>query len=214
MSDEKIARRVVARFLGLSMEHANPEALKKYLHEHPDADKSKHHVKEQGGDEPKGEDKPAEKKKPRTRSEIDDAHSASDWEFKDELSEARGDHALWSNEVEDLKDLPNKYIRDLSDKMPNIGKMQNEQGWPEFGNHQEKEADSFYSGLLKELNELEQVMKDNKDQTNGRVPSDYTELISKTREKAKKMQKATEKAFNGFDNRLKGLRKEEEALDD
>lgn len=38
------ARRVVARFLGAT-EHDSPEALKKYLHEHPDADKSKHTVK-------------------------------------------------------------------------------------------------------------------------------------------------------------------------
>jgi len=32
-----------------AMEHNTPEALKKYLHEHPKADKSKHHVKKQDG---------------------------------------------------------------------------------------------------------------------------------------------------------------------
>lgn len=38
--------------LKVAMEHATPEALKKYLHEHPDADKSKHHVKkDEGGGE-------------------------------------------------------------------------------------------------------------------------------------------------------------------
>jgi cytochrome oxidase Cu insertion factor (SCO1/SenC/PrrC family) len=45
MSD--MAKRVVARFLGTAMEHDTPEALKAYLKEHPDADKSKHSVKKQ-----------------------------------------------------------------------------------------------------------------------------------------------------------------------
>ena len=40
------------------MEHDSPEALKKYLHEHPDADKSKHTVKgkPKSKDESKDED--------------------------------------------------------------------------------------------------------------------------------------------------------------
>jgi hypothetical protein len=54
MSASKIAQRVVARFLSVAMEHDSPEALKKYLHDHPGANKSKHHVKqEKGKDEPK-----------------------------------------------------------------------------------------------------------------------------------------------------------------
>jgi hypothetical protein len=36
------------------MEHESPEALKRYLKEHPDADKSKHHVKKQEGSGSKG----------------------------------------------------------------------------------------------------------------------------------------------------------------
>ena len=54
--DAVIARNVVARLKG-AMEHATPEALKKYLHEHPDADPSNHRVKKQegGGGQSKGE---------------------------------------------------------------------------------------------------------------------------------------------------------------
>jgi hypothetical protein len=37
----EMAKRVVARFMG-AMEHDSPEALKAYLKDHPDADKSKH----------------------------------------------------------------------------------------------------------------------------------------------------------------------------
>lgn len=51
----RIAQRVVARFLNKAMEHDSPEALKKYLHDHPGADKSKHKVKKQ--EESKGEGK-------------------------------------------------------------------------------------------------------------------------------------------------------------
>jgi hypothetical protein len=54
MSD--MAKRVVARFLGLAMEHDTPEALKKYLKEHPDADKSKHTVKKQEDKDEGGKD--------------------------------------------------------------------------------------------------------------------------------------------------------------
>src|SRR5262252_4919625 len=39
-----IAQRVADRVM-TSMEHNSPEALKQYLHEHPDADPSKHKVK-------------------------------------------------------------------------------------------------------------------------------------------------------------------------
>lgn len=46
--DALIVRNVVARTL-TAMEHATPEALKKYLHEHPDADPKNHRVKQQGG---------------------------------------------------------------------------------------------------------------------------------------------------------------------
>lgn len=53
MGASKIAQRVVARFLSMSKEHDSPEALKKYLHDHPNADRSKHHVK-----------KPSDGKKP------------------------------------------------------------------------------------------------------------------------------------------------------
>jgi hypothetical protein len=46
-----------------AMEFDTPEALKKYLKEHPDADKSKHHVKKQEGkDDSKGSEKPLSKK--------------------------------------------------------------------------------------------------------------------------------------------------------
>jgi len=45
-----------------AMEHNSPEALKKYLHEHPKADKSKHTVKKQDGESKKDEKKPAPKK--------------------------------------------------------------------------------------------------------------------------------------------------------
>jgi hypothetical protein len=55
---DKLARRVVNRFLKKGMEFDTPEALKKYLSEHPNADRSLHTVKKQE----KGEAKPAEKK--------------------------------------------------------------------------------------------------------------------------------------------------------
>lgn len=48
------ADRVATRF---AMEHDSPEALKKYLKEHPDADRSKHHVKK---DEPEAKAKKEE----------------------------------------------------------------------------------------------------------------------------------------------------------
>lgn len=44
--NKNAAARIVDRFLSrIGMEFDSPEALKKYLHEHPDADKSKHSVK-------------------------------------------------------------------------------------------------------------------------------------------------------------------------
>lgn len=44
----RLIHRVVTRF---ATEFSSPEALKEYLHEHPQADKSKHHVKKPGGEE-------------------------------------------------------------------------------------------------------------------------------------------------------------------
>jgi len=55
----EMAKRVVARFLS-AMEHDSPEALKKYLKEHPDADKSKHTVKKQEEDAGGEEDEDAD----------------------------------------------------------------------------------------------------------------------------------------------------------
>lgn len=53
--DALIVRNVVSRTL-TSMEHATPEAMKDYLHEHPDADPKNHKVKKpSGGKAPKGE---------------------------------------------------------------------------------------------------------------------------------------------------------------
>ena len=75
-SELGLALRVAARYQR-SYEFPSPEALKKYLHDHPDADKSKHTVKKPGehekkepeGDEDKGKDKKEHgehEKKPKT----------------------------------------------------------------------------------------------------------------------------------------------------
>lgn len=53
--------RVAARFMRVAIEFSNEKALREYLKEHPDADKSKHKVvkpdaKEHGGDKEKGHD--------------------------------------------------------------------------------------------------------------------------------------------------------------
>jgi len=42
--DAILVRRLIAR-MRTSMEHSSPEAMKEYLHEHPGADKSNHHVR-------------------------------------------------------------------------------------------------------------------------------------------------------------------------
>jgi hypothetical protein len=61
----KLSQRIVARFMSKQgTEFDSPEALQKYLKEHPDADKSKHTVKKPEKEEKaKDEDKP-EKKEP------------------------------------------------------------------------------------------------------------------------------------------------------
>lgn len=56
-----VAIRVAARFQQ-AMEFDSPEALKKYLHDHPDADKSKHTVKKPEQGAPKGDQAPPEAK--------------------------------------------------------------------------------------------------------------------------------------------------------
>lgn len=69
MNGEEVAKlasllRVVARFQRRTFEFPTPEALRKYLHEHPQADKSKHHVEKHDKDEkPEGGDKKPEPKK-------------------------------------------------------------------------------------------------------------------------------------------------------
>lgn len=68
---EILVRRVASRFME-AMEHDSPEALKKYLHDHPGADKSKHTVKKKDDDKGGGEKelgggeakKPAKKRHP------------------------------------------------------------------------------------------------------------------------------------------------------
>ena len=52
---ELLIRRVASRYVG-AMEHATPEAMKKYLKEHPGADKSNHKVKKQDGEKGGGGD--------------------------------------------------------------------------------------------------------------------------------------------------------------
>jgi hypothetical protein len=65
MNGEEIAKlaslmRVVARFQRQAFEFPSPEALRKYLHDHPNADKSKHTVEKK--DEPEKEGEPEKKK--------------------------------------------------------------------------------------------------------------------------------------------------------
>jgi len=64
MNGEEIVKlaslfRIVARFQRQAFEFPSPEALRKYLHDHPQADKSKHTVEKKD----EKEDKPEEKKK-------------------------------------------------------------------------------------------------------------------------------------------------------
>lgn len=75
----------------LAMEHSSPEELKQYLHDHPNADKSKHYIKEQSRDKPKddekgkGEDKPKDDEKPKDSKEFhpsdDDKKKAKSWNY-------------------------------------------------------------------------------------------------------------------------------------
>lgn len=68
-----LVRNVIAR-VRESMEHSSPEALKEYLHEHPNADKSKHHVKkkeEGGGHAQQEKHSPAKPKGLFSQDEID-----------------------------------------------------------------------------------------------------------------------------------------------
>lgn len=70
--DALVSDRVVRRF---AMEHDTPEALKKYLQEHPGADRAKHHVKKQEtagksrGKDPDSSVADAEAARSKTRSE-------------------------------------------------------------------------------------------------------------------------------------------------
>jgi hypothetical protein len=54
----RIALRVAARYLRKGMEFSSPEALKEYLHEHPNADRSKHRVKKPESESKGPEEKP------------------------------------------------------------------------------------------------------------------------------------------------------------
>ena len=75
-----VAARVVDRFLArVGMEHSSPEELKKYLHDHPDADKSKHTVKKPKGEKPSNDNSPhqadvakADTRKQETQKHFDD----------------------------------------------------------------------------------------------------------------------------------------------
>jgi hypothetical protein len=55
-SGDPSRRAILAGLRRVSMEHASPEALKQYLKEHPDADKSKHSVNSESGSSGEGED--------------------------------------------------------------------------------------------------------------------------------------------------------------
>jgi hypothetical protein len=59
---KKAALRVAARYQR-AFEFPSPEALKHYLHDHPQADKSKHTVKKPGEDKPKAEEEVPDEKK-------------------------------------------------------------------------------------------------------------------------------------------------------
>lgn len=70
--EASLVERVAARFLRatepVAMEHDSPEALKKYLHEHPNADPSNHTVKGKGGGSDHG---PAEAEGPKGQARFD-----------------------------------------------------------------------------------------------------------------------------------------------
>jgi len=73
MSDQVLILRVAARY---AREFDTPEALKNYLHEHPQADKSKHHVKkheEEGGHEEEHKEEPKKSWKERLKGLSDKA---------------------------------------------------------------------------------------------------------------------------------------------
>lgn len=70
--DALIVRNVVARTL-ISMEHATPEAMRDYLHEHPDADPKNHKVKKPSGGGSSSHEAEAGKSKSRS-TEIDKSY--------------------------------------------------------------------------------------------------------------------------------------------
>lgn len=57
----------------IAKEFSSPEALKEYLHEHPNADKSKHHVQKDHGDKEHGEKAPKKSLKERLKDLSDKA---------------------------------------------------------------------------------------------------------------------------------------------
>ena len=218
----RIARRVVARFLNLAMEHDSPEALKKYLHDHPGAIVRKHHVKKQDegkgkedkgkGKEDKGkEDGGKEEKKPRPKKELDQEWDANEWDTKDALNEARSKHYIYN--AADVAEYPEKYIRGLSKKMPRIMGVGQDEGWPFFSHYDEEKAKEFFDDLNKELDMLEDVMKENKDQTGGRVPHKYQDDVDEIRAQAKKFKADTQKVFEGYAKKNEALNKEYKALE-
>jgi hypothetical protein len=79
-------RNVIVRYVGVSdrvaTEFSSPEALKKYLHDHPDADKSNHTVKKPKGDKPSSDNTQhhaeaakADTRKHETQKQFDDMKS-------------------------------------------------------------------------------------------------------------------------------------------
>lgn len=120
MDGQKLASalRVVARFQRQGFEFPSPEALQKYLHEHPQADKSKHTVKEH-------EDKPEGKKEPEKKSWGERLKSLGD-KAKKFLSEApkavkqfvedeKYRNQVIANATETLRTAPEKMIHRVVD---------------------------------------------------------------------------------------------------
>lgn len=67
--DALLKHRVVARFLAkTAMEHATPEAMRSYLHDHPDADPKNHKVKKDKGGGGSTGDTSADSSKAESRS--------------------------------------------------------------------------------------------------------------------------------------------------
>lgn len=97
-----VSRRVVARYLQAT-EFPTEEALKKYLQEHPDADRSKHTVSKGKGeaqkDAPEGEGKP-EGKDPKTQK--DKGSGNKDKDKVKAIKSMSGDVAKASKAMDDL----------------------------------------------------------------------------------------------------------------